>query len=329
MNPQVSVIVPTYNRRHLVGPTLAGALAQEDVDLEVVVVDDCSPDGTAEYLTGLELPRLRVFRNDVNRLQAFTRNRGIAEARGEWIAFLDDDDLWAPNKLREQLRVAEEAEASIAFSAAYLLNQDKFATDVFYPCPPETQPAEILTRYTVPAGCSNMIVRADLLDDVGGFDEHLDTASDWDLFIRLLLTRPAAVLNEPHVGYVLHDNAVSTGNIERQFEDFEFLRRKYQHARREYGVEADGVQFSRWLAAGLRRGGRRMDAMRAYIYGGVHYRNFGNLVRAAAVPLGERWMKLGSKESEYAPAVQPEWLDLYRPGGKLAELHPAASDLVS
>ena len=135
-----------------------------------------------------------------------------------------------------------------------------------------------------------------------------------------MTAKPAAVLHEPHVGYVQHDTAMSTSNIDRQFDDFETIERKHEALRRQYGVTVDGVQHSRWLAGGLRRGGQRRDAIRAYWRGAVRYRNFGNVVRAAGVPFGERLMSVGRPSKDLPPAAEQAWLDLYRPGGRFAEL---------
>jgi glycosyltransferase involved in cell wall biosynthesis len=317
VQPEVTVVIPTHERRDRIGPTLAGALAQEDVELEVIVVDDCSADGTAERLRELDDPRLSVLRNETNMRQAATRNRGIDAARGEWVALLDDDDLWAPRKLREQLDAARGAGAELAFSTALLIDRELRPLDVYPPPSSRSQPQEILRHYSVPAGCSNLLVRAELLRAVGGFDEDLDPGSDWDLFIRLLLEGSSTTLPDLHVGYVQHAATMSSGHLERQFADFERNERRYREVRNRYGVEIDGVEFSRWLAGGLRRAGRRADAIRAYLRGARRYRSAGNVVRAAGVLLGERALALGAPRSAAAAEAVPEWLDLFRPGGRL------------
>src|SRR5262245_6124029 len=101
--PEVSVIVPTYNRAHLLRPSLASVLA-EDADLEVIVVDDGSSDGTPEMLASLAEPRLRVLVRPHAGIAA-ARNAGVAEARGAVIAFHDSDDLALPGRLTAPLAV--------------------------------------------------------------------------------------------------------------------------------------------------------------------------------------------------------------------------------
>lgn len=318
MQPDVSVIVPTYGRKDLIAPALAGALGQEDVEVEVIVVDDCSPDGTAEALRELAVPGLRVLRHDVNRRQAAARNSGIAEARGEWVAMLDDDDVWAPRKLRDQLDAAHAGGAEIAFSTALVIDQDLQPIGAFYPPDPAEQPRAILQSSSLPAGSSNLLVRRELLTEVGGPDESLDPLSDWDLFTKLLLAGSAAVRRQPDVGYVLRSHSISAAQMDRHFDDLEVLEQRYREQRREHDAKLDGVLFSRWLAGGLRRGGNRRDAVRAYLRGARRYRSPGNTVRALGVLLGERAMSVGHTEPQLPPPASYSWLDLYRQGGRFA-----------
>src|ERR671935_95170 len=124
--PEVTVVVPTHSRWDLLSTAaLPASLGQEDVDLEVVVVDDGSTDATAESLARIDDPRLRVVRHDRPRGVAQARNAGIAAARGEWIALLDDDDLWAPWKLRAQLDAAAAERAVFAYGGAAAVAEDR------------------------------------------------------------------------------------------------------------------------------------------------------------------------------------------------------------
>ena len=102
--PLVSVLIPTRNRCRRLFTTLRSALAQRKVNLEIVVVDDGSQDDTEKMVAGLGDPRIRLVRNDSPRGESGARNRGLEETRGVWVAFLDDDDLWAPDKLDRQLQ---------------------------------------------------------------------------------------------------------------------------------------------------------------------------------------------------------------------------------
>src|SRR4051812_36397661 len=103
----VSLVIPTRDRSQILLETVRLTLLQRHVAFELIVVDDGSSDGTADALEALGDPRLVVVRNAVNRGVAHARNRGIDQARHPWVAFLDDDDRWSPDKLRMQLDAAQ------------------------------------------------------------------------------------------------------------------------------------------------------------------------------------------------------------------------------
>ena len=105
--PDVSVVIPTRNRSALLGQTLHSVLWQRDVDFEVIIVDEASTDDTSDLLTTFSDNRIRVIHNNAPTGVASARNRGAKEARGRWLAFVDDDDLWSPEKLAVQVRKAE------------------------------------------------------------------------------------------------------------------------------------------------------------------------------------------------------------------------------
>ena len=103
MNPRVTVIIPTRNRAQLLKVAVGSVLAQRGVDLEIVVVDEGSTDETPSLLGRIEGGHVRVIRHDSPRGVAAARNAGIAAANAPWLAFLDDDDFWCPDKLQLQL----------------------------------------------------------------------------------------------------------------------------------------------------------------------------------------------------------------------------------
>jgi glycosyltransferase involved in cell wall biosynthesis len=321
---EVSIVIPTHNRWPLLRRTLAGALAQEGVDHEVIVVDDGSSDGTSERLAALREPRLRAFRHERGRGVAHARNRGLEEARGEWVAFLDDDDLWAPRKLRSQLDAARERGAPFALAAAVVVDEGLGVVDVQRTPPAEGTLERVLSSQAVPGGCSNAISTTALARGAGGFDPGLSMAADWDMWIRLLLAAGgrAAVCPELLVGYLRHPGSMSVVDAGVFLRELSEIEAKYAAERRARGVEIDGVNFSRWLAGGYRRGGQRAAAARAYLHGAWRYRNPGNVVRAAGLLLGERAMR---RLSPYRPErleTEPDWLDLYRAGGRLESVRP-------
>ena len=116
--PTVTVIVPTHNRTHLLATTLRTVLWQEDVDLEVIVVDDGSSEDVRRVIEQLGDSRLRLIRHETSQGVSIARNRAVTEAHGAWLAFCDDDDLWAPGKLASQLAAARSTYRTWAYGGA-------------------------------------------------------------------------------------------------------------------------------------------------------------------------------------------------------------------
>lgn len=104
----VSIIMPSWNTGRFIAESIQSVLNQTYQNWELLIVDDCSTDNTDEIVAGFNDKRIRYFKNEKNSGAAITRNRAIREARGEWIAFLDSDDLWAPEKLTKQLGFMKE-----------------------------------------------------------------------------------------------------------------------------------------------------------------------------------------------------------------------------
>jgi glycosyltransferase involved in cell wall biosynthesis len=197
MTPEVSVIIPTYNRRAMLLEAVDSVLAQSFESFELIVVDDGSTDGTAEHLTRLE-KRIRIERID-HRGPAAARNRGVELARAPLIAFLDSDDLWSPTKLESQLAFMR-ANPGCAISQTNEiwirnghrvnpgLRHRKRAGDIF-----------IDSLRTCLISMSATMMRTDLFRTCSGFDEIMAAAEDYDLWLRILIEHEAGLLDEPLV----------------------------------------------------------------------------------------------------------------------------------
>ena len=182
--PEVTVVFPTRDRWDLLRRTLPTVLNQEAVYLEVVLVDDGSrDDGAGSVLVADE--RVRVIRHLTAQGVARARNTGIAAARGIWTAFLDDDDPWAPRKLRSQLDAANSDGGEFAYSGVLVLDEALRPIDVWSPPPPHELRERLRGLNAFPAGASNVVVRTDAIRRIGGFDERLAHVADWDAWIRL------------------------------------------------------------------------------------------------------------------------------------------------
>ena len=285
--PEATVVVPTRDRWDLLSTAaLPSALAQEDVELEVVVVDDGSRDDPPG--SSLGDGRVRVLRHAHPLGVASARNAGIREARGQWVAFLDDDDLWSPNKLRLQIDAASEAGAMFAYAGAAAVADDGSWLYSLPPVDPARLARALLARNVLWGGSSNVLARADVLHRLGGFDEQLFQICDWDLWIRLALAGKAAAVDDVLVGCVVHERSMLLVSEDDVFEEFSYLRAKHRAVSAEHGVEPDRRIFTRWVASGHRRAGRRLASARTYIRGVVRNGDVTSVARAAAALVGSR-----------------------------------------
>ena len=253
--PLVSVVIPTRNRPHLLRRTLDSVLNQSTDNLEAIVVDDASTDATATELAAAH-PRVRVLRNPQPSGVSVARNRGIAAARGEWIAFCDDDDLWAPNKLQEQLTAAAASGAHWAYAGDVNVD-DQLRVLSGGPPPDPAAVVALLPRCNpLASGGSNVVVRSNILAEVGGFDPTLRRTEDWDLWIRIARKGTPACVRQPLVAYRFH-----SGNVVR--EPREMVDEARQIAER-YGYPVDLTAMQRRAAWAALRSGRRLLAVRYY-----------------------------------------------------------------
>ena len=196
--PRVSVIIPTYNRAAWVGEAVASVLGQTYRDFELLVVDDGSTDATLEALAPF-FPQIKLLRRRERRGVSAARNLGAQAARGEWLAFLDSDDLWLPEKLARQTAFLEASpDLLLCQTEEVWMRHGKRVN------PPQTHVKEggdiflrSLERCLVSP--SAVMVKRRLLLEMGGFDETLPAGEDYDLWLRLCWRYPVGLLPEPLV----------------------------------------------------------------------------------------------------------------------------------
>ena len=194
--PLVSVVIPTFERRALMCEAVASVLAQTFADFELIVVDDGSQDDTVgELAARFADSRLRVVRQE-NRGASAARNRGVAEARGEWLAFLDSDDTWLPPKLERQLQMlADHPEAPACYTGEIWYRDGRWAN----PRNVHTKYSGWIFPYCLPLciiSPSSILMKRALFETLGGFDETLPACEDYDLWLRLSARYSVQLLEE-------------------------------------------------------------------------------------------------------------------------------------
>ncbi len=198
MSTTVSVIIPVFERPELIRRALDSVLLQTTAATEVIVVDDASGDDTTAVIEQ-SYPGVTLIRNDVNRGVSFSRNRGIDIATGDWIAFLDSDDAWAPTKLERQLAIASDEPAAnlIHTNEIWIRNgkrvnqgdrHEKTGGWIYQRCLP-----------LCAISPSSVMIHQRVFADVGRFDESLPACEDYDLWLRITARFETHFIDEPLV----------------------------------------------------------------------------------------------------------------------------------
>jgi glycosyltransferase involved in cell wall biosynthesis len=307
--PQVSVVLPTRNRSAMLSKSLRSALDQDRMVLEVIVIDDGSSDDTAERLARIDDRRLNVLRNRSPQGVARARNAGIERARGEWIAFLDDDDLWAPRYLRAQLATATHQRLSLCYSGRIEIDERGEVISNAY-CPKPQGLARRLLANNAIGGPTGVVARANLLARIGGFDTRLSALADWDLWIRAASGGRAGTCPEPLVAYRHHPARMMLTDAAEIMAEFELLREKHDDAARAAGIEFGAVWLGRWTAARHLAAGRRVKTAAGFLGSARRERSGRDLARAAGALGGGTLQRLG-RFAEARVTTRPEWLDRY------------------
>ena len=241
--PSVSVIIPAYNSQDTILEAIASVFNQTFTDLEVLVIDDGSTDNTCEYVRSIDDDRLKLLSYE-NGGVSVARNRGIANAKGEYISFLDHDDLWTFDKLAEQVAALQQSpNAGVAYSWTTIMFSDEdpvryrnlgrtyFEGDVY---------AEILVTNFVCSG-SNILVRKEAAESIGEFDPSPTHNEDWDYYIRLAAKWHFALV--PKYQIIYRQTSTSASSNARSFEEggllladkaYQAAPEKFQHLKKRF-----------------------------------------------------------------------------------------------
>jgi glycosyltransferase involved in cell wall biosynthesis len=248
--PKVSVIVPTHNRALALCRAVDSILNQTFRDLEVLIIDDASTDHTADFVADCGDNRVRYFRHDQNRGEGASRNTGLLVARGEYIAFLDDDDVWLADKLAKQVALLDGCAAQVGgiytgYFRVELESGKKIATVL----PQERGDVlRALCGGNCIGGPSVVLLRRSCFDRAGRFDEDVVFGLDYDMWIRIAHHYRFEFIREPLVLYSVHNNRLSANN--------ETMLRGKEAQLARYGAyfASDPRAFSRyWVTLGVLR----------------------------------------------------------------------------
>jgi glycosyltransferase involved in cell wall biosynthesis len=204
---KVSVVIPTHNRQERLANAIRSVLEQTEKDFEVFVVDDGSADeAAAEVVRACRDARVSYIRLPVSRGPAAARNAGIARATAPYVAFLDDDDEWLPEKLEVQLAVLEQSEPSTGVVHTARITVDKIAgTSVTTRSPARFDPARGRSVITL----SSVLMRRVCFERVGLFDEELFGNEDFDLWIRVGEVFEFQYVDQPLLKYFIYEDGIS------------------------------------------------------------------------------------------------------------------------
>ncbi|SKB12238.1 Glycosyltransferase involved in cell wall biogenesis [Planktothrix sp. PCC 11201] len=214
--PKISVVIPVYNGEKTIQKTIESVLKQTFKDWELIIIDDGSQDSTVKIIREIEDSRIRIFSYS-NAGLASSRNRGIDHAQGEYITFLDADDLWTPDKLEAQFQALQEhPEAAVAYSWTDYIDQSSQFLHSGRQITINGDVYEHLLVNNFLENGSNPLIRKQALNQVGEFDTSLKAGEDWDMWLRLAADYQFVVVTRPQILY-----RVSTGSMSSQIKNQE------------------------------------------------------------------------------------------------------------
>ncbi len=219
--PSVSVIMPAYNSAKYIGEAIDSVLAQTYPVLEIIVVDDGSTDDTRKIVSQYSIPNTQCIKYiyQENKGPAAARNKGIKEARGEYIAFLDSDDIWMPEKIAFQLaRLEKEEKYSMMHSGRNRIMENGIIVDSsLVECSEGRVFDELLMRNFV--CCSSVILKKSCFNAVGYFDENIhNRCEDYDMWLRIARNYEIGVIKQALVTYRVSSTGYNRSEIKKAYD---------------------------------------------------------------------------------------------------------------
>lgn len=246
----ISVVIPTYNRKEKLPGCLESVLAQTYTNIEVIIADDASQDGTEELFEDISNPRVRYFRYDTNRGACYARNYGVRRAHGEFLAFQDSDDIWHKDKLEKQYEFLMKSGADMCFCGMNRVSEN--GSHFYFPVHgfhQETALEDFLAENR--ASTQTMLMHRYVWEKLE-FDEEIRRYQDWDFGIRAAAGYQLAYLPE-----ALVESEVSSDSISSMVKSYPHLLHLYEKHRKLY------EQYPKADAVMNRRMGKRLHPIDA------------------------------------------------------------------
>jgi Glycosyltransferases involved in cell wall biogenesis len=211
MGDLITVIIPAYNAARYIGKTIRSVLSQTHTNFEIIVIDDGSVDSTFSIASSILDPRIRLYKNLKNKGISYARNRGIELARGDYLSFLDSDDLWTDDKLAAQLSaLTNRCDADVAYSWFQYIDESEaylsFIPKKDVSC--EDALEEVLRGNFLGCG-SNILIRRKVVQEMDGFNTNLRHCADWEYYSRLAHRYKFVVVPKEQIFYRIHSESFS------------------------------------------------------------------------------------------------------------------------
>ncbi|MEH1891284.1 MAG: glycosyltransferase [Nostoc sp.] len=225
---EISVIIPAYNSENTIKETIESVLNQTFANFELIIINDGSQDSTVDVITQIQDSRIRLF-SYPNAGGNVSRNRGLNLAVGEFVSFLDADDLWTPDKLQSQFKaLQEEVTAKVAYSWADYINQNgKFLLSGKRINVNGNVYENLLVNNFLENGSNPLICRKALIT-LGGFDESLSAAQDWDMWLRLASKFDFICVPSVQILYRISANSLSSNLVRQEKACLQVLKIAYK-----------------------------------------------------------------------------------------------------
>lgn len=228
--PLISVIIPVYNGAKTIRETISSVLLQSFEDLEIIVINDGSTDKTAEMLADFPNPTIKVY-SFPNAGPSVSRNRGFRLSTGKYIAYLDADDLWAKDKLKEQFQALQQYPgADVAYSWTLAIDESGQFVRRGGKHQAEGNVLGHLLLTNIMEHGSNPLIRRQAVAEVGGFDETLRTAEDWDFYLRLAARFEFVVVKKPLIYYRQSPHSFSADVTQLEKDAIAVLEKAFEEA---------------------------------------------------------------------------------------------------